>query len=80
MYVSLRIGSPVVLGYDPAAPEGPGRAPLWLYGEDCDTAVERLGAAGAEIMGEPVDEPGAERVARVLDPDGMTLILGQRPA
>ncbi len=52
---------------------------LWVYAEDCDAAVERLRAAGIEIVQEPVDQPWGERVARVRDPDGNEVIIGARP-
>lgn len=81
VYLSLQIGaSPFGLGLDPTTPEGPSRASLWVYVEDCDAAVERLRVAGATVSAEPADQPWGERVARVLDPDGMTLVLGQHPA
>jgi lactoylglutathione lyase len=51
---------------------------LWMYTDDCDATVERLRAAGAPITEEPTDQPWGERVARVLDPDGNELSIGQR--
>lgn len=51
---------------------------LWVYTDNCDATVERLRAAGAPITEEPTDQPWGERVARVLDPDGNELIIGQR--
>lgn len=80
-YVALDIGgSDVGLGLDPDVPSGPGqqRFSLWLYADDCDAAVERLRQAGAAVTEEPVDQPWGERVARVLDPDGNELIIGQK--
>lgn len=53
---------------------------LWVYADDCDAAVERLRTAGVEIVEEPADQPWGERVARVLDPDGNLVIVGQRVA
>jgi len=51
--------------------------PLGLA-DDCDAAVERLRGGGATIVEEPVDQPWGERVARVLDPDGNLVLVGQR--
>ena len=51
---------------------------LWVYTDDCDGAVERLRAANVIVTEEPTDQPWGERVARVLDPDGNEVIIGQR--
>lgn len=80
-YVGLDLGtSHLGIGRDPAAsrPDGPRAMSLWVYADDCDAAVERLRAAGAPIIEEPVDQPWGERVARVRDPDGNDVIIGQR--
>jgi len=59
--------------------DGPsGRFSLWLYVDDCDATTERLRAAGVTIAQEPEDQPWGERVARVLDPDGNLVLIGQR--
>jgi uncharacterized glyoxalase superfamily protein PhnB len=81
-YVALEIGSAELgIAHDPEAHDGPpGRISLWAYAEDCDAAVERLRAAGVTITDEPADQPWGERVARVHDPDGNEVIIGQRPA
>jgi lactoylglutathione lyase len=31
-----------------------------------------------EVVEEPADQPWGERVARVLDPDGNVVLIGQR--
>lgn len=64
----------------PAAerPTGPRGVSLWVYTDDCDSLVERLRSAGTPIVEEPADQPWGERVARVLDPDGNLVIIGQR--
>ncbi len=49
-----------------------------MYADSCDEAVERLRAAGATVTEEPADQPWGERVARVLDPDGNEVIVGQK--
>ena len=81
-YVGIDVGSSHLgIGRDPDAPAGPeGRQTfsLWVYADDCDAAVERLRAAGVEVMEEPTDQPWGERVARVRDPDGNEVIIGAR--
>ncbi|WP_328519855.1 VOC family protein [Kribbella sp. NBC_00359] len=82
-YVSLRFGAAALgLGHDPAYTRATGTAAisLWLYVDDCDAAVEQIRAAGGRITQEPADQPWGEREARVEDPDGNLLILGQRAA
>lgn len=81
-YVGLAIGSSHLgIGRDPDATPPPGARPmsLWVYAGDCDAALERLRAAGIEIVQEAVDQPWGERVARVRDPDGNEVIIGARP-
>jgi lactoylglutathione lyase len=51
---------------------------LWVYTDACDALVERVRATGATVVEEPADQPWGERVARVLDPDGNEVIIGQR--
>ena len=51
---------------------------LWVYASDCDAAIARLREGGVTIVEEPADQPWGERVARVLDPDGNTVIVGAR--
>jgi lactoylglutathione lyase len=81
-YVGLELGpSHLGIGRDPAATAGPTeRFSLWVYAGDCDAAVERLRAAGVRIVDEPADQPWGERIARVLDPDGNVVIVGQAAA
>jgi lactoylglutathione lyase len=79
-YVGLELGdSHLGIGRDPevgrAASE---RFSLWVYTDDCDGAVERLREAGVKVVEEPADQPWGERVARVLDPDGNTVLIGER--
>jgi lactoylglutathione lyase len=78
-YVALEIGTGHLgIGRDPGmTAEASPRFSLWVYAEDCDAAVERLRAGGATIVGEPADQPWGERLARVLDPDGNTVLIGQ---
>ena len=79
-YVGLELGTAHLgIGRDPAATSGQsGRFGLWVYADDCDAAVERLRAAGVQIVEEPTDQSWGERVARVVDPDGNLVIVGQR--
>lgn len=80
LYVGLDVGSSHMgLGLKTDGGETPARPiSVWLYADDCDIAVERLRAVGATVIGEPADQPSGDRVARVLDPDGNEIIVGQR--
>jgi lactoylglutathione lyase len=80
IYVGLDLGSSHLgIGGPAAAPAGePRGCSLWVYTGDCDGLVARLRAAGTPIVAEPADQPWGERIARVLDPDGTTVIIGQR--
>jgi lactoylglutathione lyase len=79
-YVGLELGGAHLgIGRDPAASAPPTeRFSLWVYAEDCDSAVERLRAGGVRILEEPADQPWGERIARVADPDGNVVIIGQQ--
>lgn len=81
-YVGLELGTAHLgIGRDPVATAGPSaRFSLWVYAADCDAAVERLRTAGVQIVEEPTDQPWGERVARVADPDGNLVIVGQLAA
>jgi lactoylglutathione lyase len=78
-YVGLELGGANLgIGQDPELSAGPSqRFSLWVYTDDCDAAIERLRTAGVEIVEEPADQPWGERVARVLDPDGNLVLIGQ---
>lgn len=80
VYVGLDLGSSHLgIGGPASAPAGESRGiSLWVYTDDCDGLVERLRAVGTPIVDEPADQPWGERIARVLDPDGTTVIIGQR--
>lgn len=78
-YVGIDLGSSQLgIGRAPAGEAAPGvRAiSLWVYADDCDTAIDRLREAGVTIVEEPSDQPWGERVARVRDPDGNEVIIG----
>ena len=81
-YVGLELGGAHLgIGRDPAASTAPSeRFSLWVYADDCDAAAERLRAAGVRILEEPADQPWGERIARVADPDGNVVIIGQQGA
>ncbi len=82
-YVALDLaGGHLGIGREPAAPPAtdPQRVALWIYTEDCDAAACRVRAAGGAVLDEPAEAPWGERVAKVADPDGNVLHLGQPPA
>jgi lactoylglutathione lyase len=81
-YAGLELGSSHLgIGHDPNLTDGPSaRFQLWTYVENCDAAVEQLRAAGVMVVEEPADQPWGERVARVLDPDGNLVLVGQAGA
>lgn len=78
-YVGVDLGSSHLgIGHDPAVGLGDEqRIALWVYTSDCDAVVEAVRAAGGTVVEEPVDQPWGERVARVVDPDGNRVIIGQ---
>jgi lactoylglutathione lyase len=81
VYVGMNIGDAHLgIARDPDATGGAGdqRFALWVYADSCDAAIERLRAGGITVTEEPADQPWGERVARVLDPDGNEVIVGQR--
>ena len=83
VYVGVDLGSSHLgIGFaDGLEPSPRPRAvSLWLYADDCDALVERIRSSGGTIVEEPADQPWGERVARVLDPDGNEVIVGQRGA
>ena len=81
-YAALELGeSHLGIGRDPSLTGAPStRFSLWVYADDCDAAVARLRTAGVTVVEEPADQPWGERVARVLDPDGNEVLIGQRMA
>jgi lactoylglutathione lyase len=81
-YVALDLaGSHLGLGRVPGdQPPTQRTITLWVYTDDCDAAIQRLRAAGVPVLKEPADQPWGERVARVADPDGNELIVGQAAA
>lgn len=55
------------------------RLALWWQVRDVDGEYERLTAAGVESFEAPTDKPWGLREARVLDPDGLVLVLVEVP-
>lgn len=81
-YVGIDIGSSHMgLAFE-AGVEKADRRPirLWIYADDCDAAIERLQENDVPIVEGPWDQPQGERAARVRDPDGNEIIIGQRGA
>lgn len=80
VYAGLDIGaSHMGLGLVAEQKQSPGwPVSLWIYADDCDAAVERLRSNDIRVVEEPRDQPWGERVARVRDPDGNEVIIGQR--
>jgi lactoylglutathione lyase len=80
VYVGIDIGATHMgLGYDAEAGGArPGPISLWIYADDCDAAIERMRANDVRVVEGPKDQPWGERVARVTDPDGNRIIIGQR--
>ncbi|MEX2584056.1 MAG: glyoxalase superfamily protein [Gemmatimonadota bacterium] len=80
VYVGIDIGaSHMGIGFDAdAGGTSPGPISVWIYADDCDAAVDRLRAIDVSVVQGPTDQPSGDRVARVLDPDGNVIIIGQR--
>ena len=81
VYVGLDVGtSPLGIGIPGPTGDGPRHVSPWVYTDDCDAAIAQLRAAGVTVTQEPADQPWGEHVARVLDPDGNEVLVGQRAA
>lgn len=81
VYVGLNLGSSrlgIGLNTEFAGGPLPRAVCLWIYAESCDAAVTQLRDAGTPIIADPADQPWGERIARVLDPDGNEVVIGQR--
>lgn len=79
-FVSINLGSSHVgFGRDPSVDLAASqRVALWVYTDDCDALVAAVRHAGGTVIEAPVDQPWGERVARVTDPDGNRVIVGQQ--
>ena len=83
VYVGLDIGRShlgIGVAADGVADAAAGPISLWIYVDDCDATIAHLREAKTPIIEEPADQPWGERVARVRDPDGNEVIVGQRAA
>lgn len=56
-----------------------GKLELWLQVRDVDAAHEHLRAEGVEVVEAPVDKPWGLREMRILDPDGVSLVIIEIP-
>jgi predicted enzyme related to lactoylglutathione lyase len=52
---------------------------LWLQVRDVDAEHERLAATRVAVVEAPRDQPWGLREARILDPDGVLLVLVEVP-
>lgn len=82
-FVALRYGpSSLGIAAEPADESPPStpttRFALWIYVDDCDAAIQRLRAAGAQVTEQPADQPWGERMATVADPDGNRVLVAAR--
>jgi len=56
--------------------------PHWLYYahlDDLDAALERVKRAGGQVVNGPMEVPGGDRVAQILDPQGAMFALHESP-
>lgn len=77
-YASLEIGGAEVgLGEHPDPPRGPSQVSLWFYVDDPDGIVSRAISYGAVVTSPPEDQPWGERIARLVDPTGIEVIVAR---
>jgi len=80
-FLTLRIGSATLgIGYHPDPPRGPSQMSLWFYLEDLDATLDLVRHAGIVVLEEPELQAWGERMARVMDPTGIEVILGEDEA
>lgn len=63
-------------------PDGREVPPSWMYyvtTEDLDAAIERAKALGARVLNGPMDVPGGQRIAQLMDPQGAAFALVTPP-
>lgn len=70
MHAEIRIGNSIVEFADASQEHPPSPTSLHLYVADCDAVYRRAVAAGANSLGEPVDQPYGDREAAVKDTFG----------
>lgn len=51
---------------------------LYVQVRDLRSSLERVGALGGRVLGEPFDVPGGPTIAAVTDPEGNPLVLVQQ--
>ncbi|PVZ94922.1 bleomycin resistance protein [Amnibacterium flavum] len=77
-YLSLHIGAAEIgLGLHPDPTRGPSQVSLWFYVDDVDALVARALAIGAVVTTAAEDQPWGERIARLVDPTGIEVIVAQ---
>jgi lactoylglutathione lyase len=76
-YVGLQLGISH-LGLGLAEVPDTDRTTLWVYADDCDSAVHALRDSGVAVLEEPADQPWGERMATVADPAGNRVIVASR--
>ncbi|MCU1438551.1 MAG: Glyoxalase/bleomycin resistance protein/dioxygenase [Naasia sp.] len=80
-FLTLKIGSATLgIGYHPDPPRGPSQMSLWFYVSDIDATIDLVRRAGIVVLEEPELQAWGERIARVLDPTGIEVILGEDEA
>lgn len=78
-YVSLTIGDAELgLGSHPDPPRGPSQVSIWFYVAAVDEIVARANSFGAVVTADAEDQPWGERIARLVDPTGIEVIVAQR--
>ncbi|WP_158437699.1 VOC family protein [Naasia lichenicola] len=77
-FLTLRIGSATLgIGYHPDPPRGPSQMSLWFYVADLDATLDLVRNAGIVVLEQPEVQAWGERMARVMDPTGIEVILGE---
>lgn len=78
-YATVRIGAAEVgLGSHPDPPRGPSQVSIWFYVARVDDVVRRARDFGAVVTAEAEDQPWSERIARLVDPTGIEVIVAER--
>ncbi|WP_225410764.1 VOC family protein [Stigmatella hybrida] len=77
-YLSLRIGAAELgLGTHANPPRGPSQVSLWFYVDSVDETVQKAIAVGAPVTAPPENQPWGERIARLVDPTGIEVIVAE---
>ncbi|BDI22452.1 glyoxalase/bleomycin resistance/extradiol dioxygenase family protein [Herbiconiux sp. L3-i23] len=78
-YVSLKIGDAELgLGSHPDPPRGPSQVSIWFYVAEVHEVVRRARSFGAVVTADAEDQPWGERIARLIDPTGIEVIVAER--